>query len=198
MTAIRTIVSKSGNPYWIITTQNSAYVFGIDSQGYLQNIYWGAKLVADTDYEAADAHHERRVMERSPNVSREEFPVWGDYSYAEPCLKATFADGVRTTLLQYVGSSVEQRGGLDTLVVSLKDPYYPLGIQLIYRPIPEHDLIERSAVLTNTGSDPITLERIMTAAWQFPRRDHYRFRTLSGKWAVSFRCRKRPSTSASK
>lgn len=161
---IQSLTSKTGNPLWILQTRRTAYVFGIDTAGYLQHVYWGSKLVTEADYEYPEAHHERRPMERSPAISREEFPVWGDYAYGEPCLKAQFADGVRTTLLQYVDSAIESDDGLERLVIHLKDPYYPLHVRLIYRPIPEHDLIERSVRVENAGDQPIMLERIMTAA----------------------------------
>ena len=77
---IQSINSGTENPLWILETRRSAYVFGIDSAGYLQHIYWGAKLVSASDYERPEVYHERRAMERTPAVSREEFPLWGDYS----------------------------------------------------------------------------------------------------------------------
>src|SRR5690606_24335451 len=160
------------------------YCFGIDSAGYLLHVYWGPRLRDARDYETPETHHEKRPMERGPAVSREEFPVWGDYSYAEPCLKAEFADGVRTVLMTLAGSEI----GPDahTLTIRLNDPQYPLSVALVYRVVPEHDLIERSAVVENRGTDPITLDRVMTAAWTFPRRDRFRLRWLNGKWAGEF------------
>jgi len=181
-TSIQLITSSTGNPLWILETRRSAYAFGIDSAGYLQHIYWGAKLVAAGDYETPEVYHERRAMERTPAVSREEFPLWGDYSYNEPCFKAQFSDDVRNVLMQYVDHVIDG----DRLTVSLKDPHYPLRLKLIYRVIPEHDLIERSAVIENLGTDAIEVERIMTAAWTLPRRDAFHLRSLSGKWGGEF------------
>jgi alpha-galactosidase len=179
---IQTITTVTGNPLWILETRRSAYVFGIDTAGYLQHVYWGAKLVSAADYETPEAYRERRTMERTPDVSREEFPLWGDYSYGEPCLKAQYADGVRTVLMQYVDSAVEG----NTLTVRMKDPYYALSLTLTYRVIPEHDLIERSAIVENTGADAIDIERIMSASWHLPRRAAFHLRTMSGKWAGEF------------
>ena len=179
---IQSITSSTGNSLWILETGRTAYAFGIDSAGYLQHVYWGAKLGNASDYETPETYHERRAMERTPAVSREEFPLWGDYSYGEPCLKAEYADGTRTVLMQYVDSSVDG----NTLTVRLKDPFYPLSLNLIYRVIPEHDLIERKAVIQNTGTEAIDVERIMTAAWTLPRRDSFHLRSLAGKWAGEF------------
>ena len=181
---IQTITLPTGNPLWLLTTARTAYAFAIDSAGYLQHVYWGAKLVSAADYETPEVYRERRAMERMPAVSREEFPLWGDYSYVEPCLKAQFSDGVRTVLMQYVDSEV--LADCTTLIIHLKDPHYPLSLRLIYRVIAEHDLIERSAILENTGAEPIELERIMTAAWTLPRRDRFHLRSLSGRWGGEF------------
>lgn len=183
---IQAITSTNGSLIWILQMNHAAYALGLDSKGQLQHIYWGAKLEAASDYETSQAYYERRSAERSPAVNREEFPVWGDYSFVEPCLKATYADGVRATLLQYTGYLVTRDGDLETLTIELHDPGYPLKVQLIFRPIPEHNLIERHVAITNTGSVPIVLERIMTAAWTFPRRDVWHLRTLTGKWGGEF------------
>jgi alpha-galactosidase len=78
--------------------------------------------------------------------------------------------------------------------LSLRDPVYPLHIDLVYRVIAEHDVIVRSAVVHNSGNQPIALERIMTAVWHFPIRDHFHLRTLAGKWAGEFQIQDVPVT----
>ena len=99
--------SHTGQPFWILQTQHTDYVFGLDSSGYLQHIYWGAKLVSSGDYDSPDHYPMRRAFERPAAVTREEFPAWGDYNFVEPCLKATFGDGVREVLLKYEDSIIE-------------------------------------------------------------------------------------------
>ncbi len=170
-------------PIWILNTRNTAYAFGIDGQGYLEHIYWGAKLPRTADYEAPGVYARWLNVER---YSHEEFPVWGDYKFNEPALKLRFADGVRAVLLEYASSAVEHGDGVDTLTITLNDPHYPLEVRLTYRVFEAHDLIERSTAVVNTGDDPIDIEQIMSAVWEVPRRDGYTLTTLNGKWGGEF------------
>ncbi|QPC83368.1 alpha-galactosidase [Phototrophicus methaneseepsis] len=183
MPIFETTKSTDQQPLWILNTRNTAYAFGIDEDGFLEHIYWGTKLPLPADYEAPGAYSRRMNVER---YSHEEFPVWGDYKFNEPALKARFADGVRAVLLAYAGSKIEQGEGVDTLTLTFNDPYYPLQVQLIYTVYEAYDLIERSAVLTNTGDEPIEIEQILSAVWEVPRRDGYELTTLNGKWGGEF------------
>lgn len=184
--AIERLSTAEGRPFWVLRTRQTAYVFGLDDRGYLQHVYWGAQLVLDSDYGFPGESHVWRAFERPKALTTEEFPAWGDLNFGEPCLKATFSDSVRCVLLEFVDSRIEQEGDRARLTITLKDPYYPLRVHLTYSPIPEYDLIERGVTIENTGDMPITVERIMTAAWNFPNHDLYRLRTLSGSWASEF------------
>ena len=183
MTIIETAKSTDQTPFWILNTRRTAYAFGIDAQGFLEHIYWGAKLPRSADYEAPGVYARWLNVER---YSHEEFPVWGDYKFNEPALKLRFADGVRAVLLEYASSAVEHGDGVDTLTLSFNDPHYPLQVRLIYRVFEAHDLIERSAAIVNTGDEPIEIEQIMSATWEMPRRDGYTLTTLNGKWGGEF------------
>lgn len=177
-------------PLWILTTARMAYVFGVDAHGYLQHIYWGPKLLATTDYGDAQPFGSWG-HERPAGISAEEFPAWGDLNFNEPCLKATYSDGVRNALLQYDSFEIDANG-LDgeqarpSLAVHLRDPHYGLRATLHYRVVPECDIIERSAVLHNESDESIRVERIFSAAWHVPPRDGYRLKTLAGKWSGEF------------
>jgi alpha-galactosidase len=179
--AIHFFQSAANHPIWILRGQHTAYAFGLDTHGMLQHLYWGPKLLRDADYGEPGPFPGR--SDRPEGASQEEFPAWGDLKFNEPCLKATFADGVRAVVLRYASYEIHED---NRLIVTLQDAFYPLTIQLHYRIVPEYDLIIRSATLTNTGDQPIRLERVMSAAWQFPMRDQYRLRTLNGEWGAEF------------
>ena len=68
-----------------------------------------------------------------------EYPAWGSIYYREPCLKATFADGVRDTRLVYSEHRIEG-GEVPELVVVMRDPHYPLRVELHYRLFEKQDL----------------------------------------------------------
>lgn len=170
-------------PFWILSTRNTAYTFGISANGQLEHDYWGARLPLSTDYEAPSVYGGRFSIE---GYSHEEYPAWSDLKFNEPALKARFADGVRAVVLEYADSAIETGDGIDTLTITLKDPHYPLEVRLTYRVFEAYDVIERSAAVVNTGDSPIDIEQIMSATWELPRRDCYTLTTLNGKWGGEF------------
>jgi alpha-galactosidase len=178
--AIRYFETAQGRSVWVLQTARTAYALGLDQFGFLQHMYWGARLINDTDYGEPGPFAARG--DRFQGCSQEEFPVWGDLNFNEPCLKATFADGVRGTVLEYDTYAVHEFDAGSELTVTLRDPHYALIVYLVYRVFPEYDIIERSAIIENTGSDAIMLERIMSAAWNFPQRQDYRLLSLDGEW----------------
>jgi alpha-galactosidase len=183
---IRSGNSRSGHPIWLLETARTAYVFGIDRAGWLQHMYWGPRLVAERDYGEPGPAIERFSHERVDGVSQEEYPAWGDIKYMEPCLKVTFADGVRAALLRFGEATILTDGAAPELVISLVDEHYPLAVDLHFRVWAEVDLIERFAVIRNTGEAPVQLEQTLSALWHLPLDERYRLRTLGGKWGAEF------------
>ena len=107
-THIRHLTAEDGRELWILLTKRTAYAFGLDEHGYLQHRYWGKRLSLETDYgwPAAFGHW---AFERAEGISQEEYPAWGDVNYNEPCIKATFDDGVRNVVLRYESFSISAR-----------------------------------------------------------------------------------------
>jgi alpha-galactosidase len=172
------VISLPSSQSWLLQTRRTGYALGLNSQDIPQHTYWGAKLTALSDYSAPSSYSNASFG----TARRDEFPVWGDYQFVEPCLKVHFHDGVRAGLLAFSGADVQ----VDQLTLTLQDPVYPLRVQLIYRVIEDCDVIVRSAAIQNTGDHFVNLDRAMSAAWHFPIRDVYVLRTLAGKWAGEF------------
>ena len=83
----------------------------------------------------------------------EEYPAYAGAKYIEPCFKATFADGVRDTVLRFDRAEVLD-GAAPELRVHLRDADYPLRFTLHYRVHEAYDLIERWVTATNQGDAP--------------------------------------------
>lgn len=181
--AIRAIEPVPGAPTWILQTDQTAYVFGLDPLGRLAHLYWGPRLPHVNDYGTPRADH-FWPFERVHGAAAEEYTAWGDVNYFEPGIKATFADGVRAVELTYAEARVDEDAGRPRLIITLRDRHYPLLVHLHYRVVAAHDLIERHVVVENQGSSPIVLEQVMSALWCFPLRDRYRLRTLVGQWGA--------------
>ncbi|WP_144424620.1 alpha-galactosidase [Paenibacillus xylanivorans] len=171
-----------------IHTNNSSYVFGINERERLQHLYWGGPIGIEDcipllelkGHSSFDAEVEGEV---------EEYSFWGGVSYTEPSLKVRMSDGVRDLSVRYAGHEILKQNGKDTLVITLKDEVYPLVTQLVYQVIPEYDLIERSAKITNTGDQDIILESTQSAAWTIPYLQDYRLTHVTGKWSGEFQLR---------
>jgi hypothetical protein len=50
--AIRHFKTASGESVWSLESNRTAYVFGLNQQGRLQHMYWGPRLVLESDYGA--------------------------------------------------------------------------------------------------------------------------------------------------
>jgi alpha-galactosidase len=163
---------------WILETQNTTYALGLNAAGMLTHRYWGAKLPRLEDYPAAMDSEGWAAFNGSGQLVPHEYPAYAGANYVDPCLKLSFSDGVRDTVLEFEGSEVLE----SELKIHLRDAHYPLRVTLHYRIHEGFDLLERFVTLQNTGDDLIQLERIFSAQWHFPRYENYRLSQLFGRW----------------
>ncbi len=183
-----TIQYQQEQRIFALQTKNSSYMFGINDKGRLQHLYWGlpigvedcASLLRLSSHSSFDAELDREA---------EEYSFWGGTCYTEPSLKAIMPDGVRDLSVQYAGHEITEQDGRETLVITLKDKAYPVETKLYYRVIPEYDLVERSAKISNTGDQEIMLESMQSAAWSIPYLQDYRLTHVTGKWSGEFQLR---------
>jgi len=164
---------------WVLDTQRSSYVFGVNERNQLQHVYWGQKLWRDADLAAVHSREEWASFDGIASTTPGEYAGWGSNMYTEPCLKVTLADGNRDLVLGYV--SQELHG--DTLQVVTKDIQYDLFATIFYRVYPEAGVIEKHAVIENKTSQPITLESAQAGTWYVPPGEGYRLSYLTGRWA---------------
>ncbi len=159
-------------------TKNMSYVFGIDPMGLVRHLYFGNLVSSTEDFEM------REIFEISTNdpvleITPEEFPVYGGLRYKEHCLKATFHDGCREIVYEYVGHHVDHQ----TLVVTLKDQVYDFEFDLTYVLYEEENLIERFVTLRNTGRHDILIEQIQSAQLHIPAQN-LMFTNTHGYWGA--------------
>jgi alpha-galactosidase len=176
---------------WALQSSGATYGLALDEEGRLRHLYFGAPLtrledLRRTDELSSPLGRDRFFPWESPEGPNEryEYPAWGGMYYHEPCLKATFTDGVRDARLVYDQHEVTSDEGTPELVVSLRDPHYPLRVRLHFRLLEALGLLERYAVVENAGQEPITLEQVLSAAWHLPRGRDYRLTCLAGRFAA--------------
>ena len=157
------------------------------TNGILMTRHVGARLdrigdIPDASYTAV----RRRVSVHSrPFVGTfDEYPGWNaSIRGTEPALKVNFSDGTRDLRLRYVSHEING----ETLKIKLLDEKFGLSVTLIYRVYDDCGLIERSAVITNSGEYDAELEIFSSGILHLPYRDEYRLTSLTGKWSEEYR-----------
>ncbi len=172
-------IQSTGNG-WIFETRSTGYAIGFNKAGLLVHRYWGMRLPAPSDYPPAVDPLSWASFNNPEQLTPEEYPGHGGAKFIDPCLKVTFADGVRDVVLRFDRAEVLPAG--DQLDIGLCDAHYPLRLTLHYRVHEDYDLIERWASLTNEGVEAITIERIFSAEWHLPPGSAYRLTHLTGRW----------------
>ena len=166
---------------WVLETRSTAYALGLTPSGRLAHRYWGVRLPLAQDYPPAQDSRGWASFSSPAHLTPEEYPAYAGPSYIDPCLKVSFADGVRDAVLVFQSAEVVG-GALPGVDIHLADAVYPLAVTLHYRAHQGHDLIERWASLTNGGDQPITIERAWSAQWHLPQGGSYRLSHLAGRW----------------
>jgi alpha-galactosidase len=164
---------------WVLETERTSYVLGINERGELQHIYWGKKLARHQDLIPARGRPEHASFDSPETMTNVEYPGWGGRQYNEPCLKVTRADGVRDLVLKY--ASHEIRG--NTIDITLKDIEVDVSARLSYTVFPRTDIIRKQAQIQNRTSQVITVESAQSGVWHVPRGEGYRLSYLFGRWA---------------
>ena len=108
-----------------IDTPNTTYAIEI-LNGYVNNAYWGEKLINDFDIQAGLEFITNQGHYSSYYRQREEYPFFGGRFYDNECLKVNFPDGVRDTVLKYTDYEITDDETKLTLI--LKDEVYPLTV----------------------------------------------------------------------
>ena len=161
---------------------NTSYVFGVNSRGELQQLYWGGRLAATDRVPKAMPVREWASFDSSYTTTPQEYAGWGAGLFVEPALKVTFADGNRDLVLHYESHTATEAG----FKVVLADIQRQISVTLHYEIDPESGILKRSAIIENREGEPVTLEQVAAAAWALPPA-HYTLSYLTGRWVGEWR-----------
>jgi alpha-galactosidase len=157
---------------------NSSYVFGVNSRGELQQIYWGGRLSASDRPAQPVPSREWSAFDSSYSNTPQEYAGWGAGLFVEPALKVTLANGNRDLVLHYESHKATTNG----FDVVLKDIQNSIFVTLHYSIDPASGILARSATIENREPLAITIEEAAAAAWALPPA-HYSLNYLTGRWA---------------
>ncbi|KLD68610.1 alpha-galactosidase [Xanthomonas hyacinthi DSM 19077] len=166
------------------------YAMGVDSEGKLQTLYWGARLASGDPLGPAMPAPERSSFDPAGSLSPQEYAGWGGAMTATPALKIRLADGNRDLVLRYDSYTIES-GGLSIL---LRDAQVGVAVSLRYTADTATGIIGRSAHIENTGKQALVVDSAASAAWNLPRGSDYSLRYLTGTWAGEWHLQTRAIT----
>ena len=160
----------------------ATYAFGVNPQGQLQTLYWGAALAAGDKLPAAILPEANSSNEMPVSIAPYEFAGFGGGLTTEPALKVRFPDGVRDLDLRYAGHRAD--GG--QLRLQLKDAQRAVHVSLAYAMDEATGILTRSATVENRTGNWIQVDQMAAACLNLPYSDDYQLSFLTGRWAGEF------------
>ena len=174
---------------WLLTTRESSYALGVDANGTLQHLYWGAPLWRIEDIPAAAPRRDISSFDPRQMLENEEYPAWGGPRYYEPALKIAMPTGNRDLTLRYVSHRIKAND-LEIDVGDIGNDR--VQVTLHYRVYPEYGILRRSASVHNRTAAPLMLESAQSAAFYLPAGDGYNLTYLTGRWASETQVQREP------
>lgn len=166
------------------------YAFGVNGEGALQTVYWGARLAPEDPLGPASAPKEWSSFDPVGSNTPQEYAGWGGAMTVMPDLKLHFADGNRDLVLRYDSYRIDN----DSLQITLQDSAAKVTVGLRYVVDPATGIIGRSAHIENHAAQALTIDRAAAASWNLPAATDYSLRYLTGTWASEWHLRTRPLT----
>lgn len=192
-----------------LDTLNSSYVIKIFEEGYLLNLYYGAKIPDSDCGSAFDGAHFRdwfsSFSPSNPNVKDGTFSAdvapmeysgfgSGDFRTAAVAIRNAAGDDI--TDFRYIAHRIyagkpklEQLPSLylndeseaDTLEIDVCDKITGAEATLIYTAFKNHSAITKSVKIRNASDKPFEIERAYSSSFSLPTMD-YDFIHFYGKW----------------
>jgi alpha-galactosidase len=184
--------SIDGRPAWLLRMRSTDVLLCLGANDALLLPYWGPSGQTDraSDYllhPQGNRPSHRAFLDGQPVA----YPVYGDALFKEVCLVVARPDGSRDTRLSFVDDRIDTVDGHPALDLTFEDELVGVRVTHRFHIFAEHDVVVRTATIENHGSQPLILERALTAALPLPP-DHYDACTLHGTWGREFQLHRRP------
>lgn len=177
-----------------LTTAHTTYQMQADAQGYLLHLYYGARTAGEMDYLL---NYGDRGFSGNPNSAGnnrtysldalpQEYPSLGTGDCRNIALNITSAVGTECCdpifnsykitkgkySLQGLPAVWAADDEAETLEIVLKDDLTQVEIHLLYGVLEDADIITRSVVIKNTGTETITVKKALSACLDFVQGDY--------------------------
>jgi alpha-galactosidase len=184
--------------------KNTSYVLGVINDGYLVNLYWGAKVkeynisnpivFVDRGFSPNPTPFDRTF---SLDTIPQEYPSHGNGDFKTPAFQVQLENGSTIMDLRYKSHKIYKGkpslNGLpstyplsedecETLEITLVDELTKLNVVLIYSVFNDFNIITRSVKFINKGKENLKLLKALSASIDF-RDDEFELVTLYGSHA---------------
>ncbi len=184
--------------------KNTSYVLGVINDGYLVNLYWGAKVkeynisnpivFVDRGFSPNPTPFDRTF---SLDTIPQEYPSYGNGDFRTPAFQVQLENGSTVMDLRYKSHKIYKGkpslNGLpstyplnedecETLEITLLDELTNLNVVLIYSVFNDFNVITRSVKFINKGKENLKLLKALSASIDF-RDDEFELITLYGSHA---------------
>ncbi|MFQ6602142.1 alpha-galactosidase [Flavobacterium sp. C3NV] len=156
-----------------IETQNSALVLKVGKNKKLYQTYLGTKLNNSSEYEAVSKENTKNFVVNDGNplidLRHSAYPTFGTDNLFEPAIRITHNDGNPSLELEYQNHTIQKiDDNTDEIIIKLKDPQYPVFVNLHYKTFYKENVIEswteiqhnekKSVMLYNYASSALHLD----------------------------------------
>lgn len=183
------IIYNPNKRIFTLHTKHSTYQMQVDSLGYLLHLYYGAKNNSSMEYVLTYADRGFSGNPYAAGADRtysldalpQEFPTLGTGDYRNIALDIKNSRGIESTNLLYKKHEIRKgkyalpglpavwadEAEAHTLEIVLADENAGMEVHLLYGVLEEADVITRSAVIRNIGTETVTIEKAAAACLDF-------------------------------
>ena len=183
------IIYNPNKRIFTLHTKHSTYQMQVDSLGYLLHLYYGAKNNSSMEYVLTYADRGFSGNPYAAGADRtysldalpQEFPTLGTGDYRNIALDIKNSRGIESTNLLYKKHEIRKgkyalpglpavwadEAEAQTLEIVLADENAGMEVHLLYGVLEEVDVITRSAVIRNIGTETVTIEKAAAACLDF-------------------------------
>ncbi len=154
-----------------VETKNMSLILKAEVGSAPQFLYFGPKL------SAADIDR----LQQPTGGRMDAYPAYGMNCPAEAAFAMRHSDGNMSTVLQTISVTNKEESDATVVSISMKDPVYPINVNLCYRAYHDVDMIETWTEVTNQEKNTVTLTTFASGVLPIRRGDVW-LSHLYGSW----------------
>jgi alpha-galactosidase len=152
-----------------VETETSALVLKVGKNKKLYQTYFGTKLNNSLEYEFISKENTKKFVVNDGNplidLRHAAYPTFGTDNLFEPAIRITHNDGNPSLELEYQNHIVQKiDDNTSEIIIKLKDPQYPVFVNLHYKIFYKEDVIESWTEIEHQEKKAVTLYNYASSA----------------------------------